>query len=276
MARALSDRSVKARAAARTSALASNPRRQRLWRDIALILIAPLLLYLLASLFTFSPQDPGWSHSGSVTAPLHNVGGRVGAWLADVLLYLCGYIAYLLPVMLGIVAWIALFGMDSDGDGEADLGPALRLVGIVGFLVSATGLMYLRVGAAPDFSAGSGGILGRLVGNSLYRSFGPVGGNLFLLAVLLVSVTLATSLSWLGVMDRIGKYALMLPGLFRRGSQQAVEWQEARAMREEREEVRKVDSELRAKRAPVRIEPPAPALVEKSDRAKREQQIPLF
>ena len=73
--------------------------------------------------------------------------------------------------------------MDSDGDGDADLGPALRLVGIVGFLVSATGLLHLRVGAAPDFSAGSGGILGQLVGRSLYRGFGPVGGNLFLLAL---------------------------------------------------------------------------------------------
>ncbi len=249
-------------------------------RDIALILIAPLLLYLLASLLTYSPQDPSWSHSGSVTAPLHNVGGPVGAKLADVLLYLCGYVAFLLPVMLGLIAWIALFGMDADGDGDADLGPALRLIGIVGFLVSATGLLQLRLGVAPDFSAGSGGILGQLVGNSLYRGFGPVGGNLFLLALLLVSITLATGLSWLAVMDRIGQGAMMLgPVLgkvFRRGSQQASEWQQTRAMRDEREEVRKVDTELRAKRAPVRIEPPAPAAVEKSDRAKREQQIPLF
>ncbi|MGO4779434.1 DNA translocase FtsK 4TM domain-containing protein, partial [Lysobacter sp. 2RAB21] len=105
---------------------APSPKRQRLMRDISLIIIAPLLLYLLASLVTFSPSDPGWSHSGSITAPLHNLGGRVGAWIADVLLYLCGYIAFLLPVMLGAIAWIALFGMDSDGDGDADLGPALR------------------------------------------------------------------------------------------------------------------------------------------------------
>ena len=74
--------------------------------------------------------------------------------------------------MLGLIAWIALFGMDSDGDGDADLGPALRLVGIVGFLVSATGFLHLRIGAAPDFSAGSGGILGQLVGRSLYHGFG--------------------------------------------------------------------------------------------------------
>ncbi|MGH8075071.1 MAG: DNA translocase FtsK 4TM domain-containing protein, partial [Lysobacter sp.] len=277
MARPITERSKRQRAsAAKDAAKAPNPRRQRLWRDIALILIAPLLLYLLASLFSFSPNDPGWSHSGSVTAPLHNVGGRVGAWLADILLHLTGYVAYLLPIMLGAIAWIALFGMDSDGDGEADLGPALRLVGIVGFLVSATGLLYLRFGAAENFSGGSGGILGRLVGNSLYAGFGPVGGNLFLLALLLVSVTLATGLSWLAVMDRIGQWVLTLPALFRRGSQQAAQWQEARAYREERTESRKIETELRARRTPVRIEPPATVQVEKSDRAKREQQIPLF
>src|SRR5690606_8639561 len=100
--------------------------------------------------------------------------------------------------------------------------------------------------------------------------------NLFLLALLLVSVTLATGLSWLAVMDRIGQWVLTLPALFRRGSQQAAQWQEARAYREERTETRKIETELRAKRTPVKIEPPAPPQVEKSDRAKREQQIPLF
>ena len=253
-----------------------SPARQRLVRDIALIMIAPFLLYLLVCLFTFSPQDPGWSHSGSVTAPLENAGGRVGAWLADVLLYLCGYVAFVLPLILGAIAWIALFGMDADGDGDADLGPALRLVGIVGFVVATTGLLTLKIGAVEDFSAGAGGILGKLVGDSLLRGFGMVGGNLFLIALLLISVTLATGLSWLAVMDRIGALAMKLPPLFRKSTQQASEWQAARAMREEREEVRKVETEKRAKREPVKIEPPPAPVVEKSERAKREQQIPLF
>ena len=281
MARELPERSRSNRATAGKPPAAANPRRQRLWRDLALIAVAPLLLYLLASLLSFSPGDPGWSHSGSVTAPLQNWGGRVGAWLADVLLYLCGYIAFLLPLMLGLIAWIALFGMDSDGDGEADLGPALRLVGIVGFLIAGTGLLDLRMGSElPGISAGGGGILGQLVGNSLERGFGALGSNLFLLALLLISTTLATGLSWLAVMDRIGQWVLaagpLLSTLFRRGSRQADEWQRARAMREEREETRRFDTELRARRAPVRIEPPAAPVVEKSDRAKREQQIPLF
>ena len=276
MARELPNRNVKSKRPAAAEAAKMSPARQRLVRDIALIMIAPFLLYLLVCLFTFSPQDPGWSHSGSVTAPLENAGGRVGAWLADVLLYLCGYVAFVLPIILGAIAWIALFGMDTDGDGDADLGPALRLVGIVGFVVAATGLLTLKIGAVEDFSAGAGGILGKLVGDSLLRGFGMVGGNLFLIALLLISITLATGLSWLAVMDRIGALAMKLPPLFRKSTQQASEWQAARAMREEREEVRKVETEKRAKREPVKIEPPPTAAVEKSERAKREQQIPLF
>ncbi|MCA0395214.1 MAG: DNA translocase FtsK 4TM domain-containing protein [Proteobacteria bacterium] len=279
MARAIPERGKRQRAAvAEVAASPPNPRRQRLLRDIALILIAPLLLYLWICLFTYSPDDPGWSTSSGtgVTGELGNAGGLIGAWVADVLLGLTGYVAYLLPLVLGAVAWIALFGMDSDGDGRVDFGPALRLMGIVGFLVSATGLLYLRMASVEGLPQGGGGILGRLVGNSLNHGFGAVGSNLFLLALLLVSVTLATGLSWLAVMDRIGGWVLLLPPLFRRSTKQAAEWQEARAHREERVETRKIETELRAKRAPVRIEPPPAPVVEKSDRAKREQQIPLF
>ncbi len=280
MAREISERSGQQKRRTAAAPAAPSPRRQRLVRDIAMIMIAPFLLYLLVTLFTFSPNDPGWSHSGSVTAPLNNAGGRVGAFLADLLLYLCGYVAFVLPLILGAIAWIALFGMDADGDGDADLGPALRLVGIVGFLIAATGLLHLKVGAALGFSAGSGGILGRLVGDALLGAFGMIGGNLFLIAMLLIAITLATGLSWLAVMDKIGEWVLKLPPLltktFRKSTQQANEWQAARAMREEREEVRKVETEKRAKREPMKIEPPPAPVVEKSDRAKREQQIPLF
>lgn len=222
-------------AAARKQASPPNPRRQRLWRDLALIAIAPLLLYLLASLFTFSPQDQSWSQSGSITAPVHNMGGLAGAYLSALLLSLFGYVAFVLPFILGAIAWIALFGMDTDGDGQADLGPALRLIGMVAFLISATGLLFMRGVPAESLTDGAGGILGTLVGKSLLKLFGGLGGNLFLLVLFLTSVTLATGLSWFAVMERIGKYVLMLPDLFRRGGQQANEWQQTRAMREERE-----------------------------------------
>jgi len=271
VAKALTERSKPSRGtSARADAGASSPRRQRLWRDLALIVIAPLLLYLLACLASYSPDDPGWSNSGSVTAPVQNLGGLAGAWIADVLIQLFGYAAFVLPVILGAVAWIALFGLGE----EDELGPALRLVGIVGFLIAVTGLLHLRLYGGDVGQAG--GVIGKLVGQSLANGFGGLGGNLFLLVLMLVSVTLATGLSWFWVMEKIGAGVLALPELTRRKTQQAGEWQRARNMREEREEVRKTEAVRQSRREPVRIEPPAAAGVEKSERAKRETQIPLF
>ena len=54
---------------------------------------------------TYNPADPGWSNSGAYTQ-IYNAGGLVGAWLADVLLYLLGYLAYLFPVMIGYSGWL--------------------------------------------------------------------------------------------------------------------------------------------------------------------------
>ncbi|MBS0226194.1 MAG: DNA translocase FtsK 4TM domain-containing protein [Proteobacteria bacterium] len=255
-----------------------SPQRRRLIRDVVLIAVAPILVYLFACLFTYSPQDPGWSGSAGVTVPLHNVGGKVGAWLADVLIYLFGYVAWLVPVLLGAVVWITLF-RPVDGEAseqEAEITPALRLIALFAFLIAAVGLLQLRIGSVENFSAGAGGILGRLVGDSLRHTVGQAGGVLFMIALLLISITLATRFSWFWLMERIGGWVMALPGLFRRGQQQASEWQEARQMREERVEARKVDTELRAKREKVKIEPPAAPVIEKSERAKRDQQIPLF
>src|SRR5690606_27458761 len=134
-------------------------------------------------------QDPGNERVSSVLAPVHNIGGLAGEWIASVLLFLCGYVAFLLPIVLGAIAWIALSGMDTDGDGAIDRGPALRLVGIVGFLVASCGLLNLRIAGSNDLTSGSGGVLGSLVGNSLKLMFGPLGANLFLLSLFLISVT---------------------------------------------------------------------------------------
>ena len=68
-------------------------------REAALYVLGAVSLYLLVSLWTFSSGDPSWSQSIGEAA-IQNAGGRAGAWLADVLLTLFGYSAYLLPVMI--------------------------------------------------------------------------------------------------------------------------------------------------------------------------------
>jgi S-DNA-T family DNA segregation ATPase FtsK/SpoIIIE len=216
---------------------ASNSGRRRVWRESLILLVVPVLLYLLACLASYSPDDPGWSHSGSVTGEMRNFGGVAGAWFADVTLSFFGIAAYTLPVLLGLLIWAALRGRD--GDDETAITPALRLIGVVAFLVAASGLAHLHhAHLGTELPAGSGGLLGGLVGGLLLRGFGFLGSTLFVLALLLVAITLATGLSWFALMDRIGRFVLSLGGLMGRGAVQANEWRQARAAKAEREVVR--------------------------------------
>ena len=61
VARAVPESGKRRRATASRDAAPPDPRRQRLLRDLAMILSAPLRLYLLVCLATYSPDDPGWS-----------------------------------------------------------------------------------------------------------------------------------------------------------------------------------------------------------------------
>ena len=68
-------------------------------RESVLFLLTVVALYLLISLVSFSPQDPGWSHSAD-TGLVSNLGGRSGASFANLFLNLFGLMAYLFPIML--------------------------------------------------------------------------------------------------------------------------------------------------------------------------------
>ena len=67
-------------------------------REGALLVISAVAVYLLVSLASYHPGDPGWSNAGHVDR-VANRGGIAGAWLADVLLYLFGFMAYVFPLI---------------------------------------------------------------------------------------------------------------------------------------------------------------------------------
>ena len=71
------------------------------FREGTFIGVTAACLYLLMALVTYSARDPGWSATGS-DAPVSNLGGPTGAWLADVFFSLVGYAAYLFPLLLEI------------------------------------------------------------------------------------------------------------------------------------------------------------------------------
>ena len=245
-----------------------------IWRESLILLIVPVLLYLLACLFSYHGEDPGWSHAGSVTAPIRNFGGVAGAYLADVLLSFFGIGAYAIPLFAAMLIFVALRRRDED---EANsLTPALRLIGVFSLLVGISGIAHLNPPQfAADLPVGAGGLLGQLIGATLERGFGYFGAALFAIALLLIGITFATGLSWFALMDWIGRQVLALGALLAGKAREMQQWREQQAVKAVREETRREEKIKRAKREPVKIEP-APLPVEKSERAQREQQIPLF
>ncbi len=246
---------------------------RRVLREAGALLLFPIALYVLVCLLTHNRDDPSWSHSGPDLG-VHNWGGVVGAYLSDALLWFFGLMAYAFPLLL---AALALNVLRERARGErSSLEPTLRLIGFVTFIATGAALAALRLGQAQDLAAGYGGILGRLIGAPLEHGFGMPGATLLLFAAFLVGVTLATGLSWFAVMDRTGRLALRVGDWLRARLKRTPEVLAARSQRIEREETRRIESRRKAEREPVRIEPPPAQVVQKSDRAARENQIPLF
>ena len=258
----------------KTASIGRPPVVQRVVREVAIIALLTVVVYLLACLASYSPQDPAWSHATSDPAKLHNIGGKVGAYLADVTFWFFGYLAYAFPLLLLGVGW-ALF-RDREEESESALEPALRLIGGVSFFIAGCGLAYLHFGARGDLPAKAGGILGMAIGDPLWRGFSFPGATLFLLALFLIAVTLATGLSWFKLMDAIGRGIFSVLDWLGSSAKKVEDVRVARAARVEREEVRKVEIVKQTKREPVKIEARDTTPIERSKRAEAEAQIPLF
>ncbi len=244
---------------------------KRRLREAGALLLLPLALYLLVCLLSYNDQDPSWGHSGTADHAT-NFGGAVGANIANLLRYIFGLVSYGFPLLL-----LALGIQVIRHRGERNVQPwepSLRLIGFVFFFITAPALIYLNVDSTV-LPEGPGGIVGKWVGRGLHSAFGDKGAPLLLLAVCLIAITLATGLSWFRLMDATGELVMRIGGWFGGKLRSAPDVMAARSARAEREVVKKADAVKQAKREPVRIETPAPMVV-KSERASRENQIPLF
>lgn len=255
---------------------------QRLYEGMFILTVA-IGLFLLIALATFHPSDPGWSHAGSHPR-IANAGGKAGAWFADVFLYIFGYFAYLLPLMLVIITWQLLRDRKN---GEFDYRLLLlRLGGFLLLLIGGCGLSSLQL---PDIHShipfSAGGILGNLIGYGLTNVFNPIGAAILLLATFLVGCTLFAGVSWLIAIDAIGRYTLIIFSYTLTGLLSGKTWlnqilSTRREERRERQQQMPYISIIEPKKAPKRLEKPVIkeqiAPVKPSKRYQLEQQVPLF
>ena len=243
-------------------------------REALFIIVSALAFYLALSLFTYHPGDPSWSHSGHVDG-IANRGGVVGAWLADVLLWLFGAFAYLFPFMLAHAGWTASRSGRSHKGSSNGIHWTTRAAGGIATLGAGCALASLHYHGYTGLPLDAGGIVGRLLGGNLAGAFSPLGATVFLLALFLTGFTLFTGLSWLTVMDLTGRFTLNALGFVAEAGRRSLSRLEAHRARRKRSAKRSAEKVRKSRRKAPRIEPPLPK-VERSLREVRERQEPLF
>ncbi len=248
---------------------------QRL-REGLLILGGGVGLFVLVALWTYHPDDPGWSHTGLGNSVIRNRGGVFGAWLADILFYLLGRSAFLCALAMAYGAWWVCRRRGKPASPEQLTSLYVQGIGLALTVFMGCALLWLRShGQFPDLPHQAGGILGDLTGRGLIALFGELGGVLIMLALFLVGVTLMTELSWLTVMDHTGYWTLVGLAQASRYFRQARELLAQRRDRRERTAIVEIETERHERRTPPRIEPQVRE-VQPSVRVEKEKQATLF
>jgi S-DNA-T family DNA segregation ATPase FtsK/SpoIIIE len=262
----------------------------RLSQEALLVLGAVLLAFWLLALLSYSPHDPAWSTSGS-QSDVTNLGGRLGALLADVGYYLLGWSVWWC-FFAGLRAWLSVLALrlrSGPAVAAAVEGPpvwwrgaAVRRVAFVLALVvllCASGVLeWSRLYRLEALLPGtSGGVLGAMMGPWGVRWLGFTGTAVVTLGLMVLTLPRVFRFSWGHWAELIGA---RFDGWFetRREKREAVEDQRIgeRAAREREKvvKVERVESEEQHV-TPVFIEPSV-VDVPKSERVAKERQKPLF
>ncbi|HEY0587075.1 MAG TPA: DNA translocase FtsK 4TM domain-containing protein [Pseudoduganella sp.] len=200
-------------------------------RFFALFVVCVYFILILAS---YNRLDPGWSHN-NVVPKVFNLGGRGGAWLSDLMLFIFGFSAWWWCVYMLRVVWqgyrrlTSKFVLEKEEDPEHKQVGMIRLAGFVLMLVGSMGLEFLRLYTLKvQLPRAPGGVLGELIGHGAHVGLGFTGATLLLLLLFGTGFSLFFHVSWMSVAEKIGEVIEM-----------AIDW--VRARMEDREDRRQGD-----------------------------------
>ena len=158
------------------------PSEHRRLNEFVGLLVLTLGILLALSLVSFNPDDPSFniSQNPQFAARPTNFVGVVGAYGADVFLQTWGYSAFLLPMFLGIYAfyWLASWPVKNF---------AIRLSGMILMMATIATTLGLSPFRLHDHIL-PGGLIGKMLADTLRASFNSTGSVVVLVSVFFVSL----------------------------------------------------------------------------------------
>ncbi len=172
-------------------------------REIALILLLAASVYVFLAIVSYSHLDPAWSFSGASTATT-NLVGESGALVADIVLFVFGWVAYALPLAL-LAGGLRLLRRTAAPWSWPVFGT--RLVGWLAAATAACVLVDLHVATTAQLpgNTGPGGVVGDWLGSTGMPFLNWAGVTLVALAVLMIGIQAALGYSWIRIAEGTGR-----------------------------------------------------------------------
>lgn len=177
-------------------------------REIGVVGLVALALVISLAIGSYSPLDSGFSYSSSASQT-ENLVGSFGAYFASLMLYLLGWVAYLLPFGLLVVGLRLLFAARTEWHW---LFASVRLSGWIAVVLGGTVLLALHSSSGAALPAGPGGAVGLWLAQQGSQVFGVTGLTLLAAATGVIGLQAATGLSWLDLAEITGRGLHMIWG----------------------------------------------------------------
>ncbi|ASG07083.1 cell division protein FtsK [Vibrio anguillarum] len=178
---------------------------QRL-KECGLIVAVLASVLLSIALLTFSPADPSWSQT-AWGGDIENAGGIIGAWIADTLFFIFGSLAYPIPLIITVLAWVFLRKREENEPLDFVLW-GTRLLGLTILILTSCGLADINFDDIWYFS--SGGVIGDVLTSLALPTLNLLGSTLVLLFLWGAGFTLLTGISWLSIVEWLGTMSISL------------------------------------------------------------------
>ena len=186
----------------------STPNRSIPFREMILVLIGTSALFLLLAIASYSPDDPSFNYTGN-NREISNLVGSSGAFFADIVLFLFGWTAYLLPLAL---VYIGLHLLLSGRAPSPPLLVVVRTIGWVGLMLCACILLDVHAPLSSQLPSGSGGVFGFHLAQQGELVFGWVGMTVLCVAGVIIGLQAAIGFSWLYVAEFVGRVLARVAG----------------------------------------------------------------
>ncbi|MBM7036207.1 DNA translocase FtsK 4TM domain-containing protein [Vibrio ulleungensis] len=173
---------------------------QRLMEGAFILGILASIL-LSVALFSFDPADPSWSQT-AWQGTINNAGGQIGAWLADTFFFLFGVLAYTIPALLLLLVWVFFRRRHSNEPIDLMIW-GTRALGFTLVLLTSCAMADINFDDIWYFS--SGGVIGDVITGLMMPMLNSLGTTIAMLFVWAAGMTLFTGISWISVVEGIGK-----------------------------------------------------------------------